>query len=97
MIDVPGRTCHRSLALTNSGQMVEVEEILFDSVERHCREVGIRRGAVLKCRAQKDDEVEVTLPSGGGAQLPRHYAWFVAVKPLERSRAETMRSTSRKR
>ena len=84
MIDVPGRRWHRSLALTDSGQEVEVEQILFDAVERHCRDAGIRRGAVLTCNAQKDDEVEVTLPSGGRARLARHYAWFVSVKPVRR-------------
>jgi len=64
-------------------QTVEVEEILFESVQRRCRDVGIRRGVVLTCGVQEAQQVEVTLASGDRARLPRLYAWFVCVTPLD--------------
>lgn len=72
----------RSLALAEEGDILEVDEILFASVEARCHELGIRPGTVLVCDALRPGEVGVILPDGTRARLPRHYAWFVAVDSL---------------
>ena len=72
----------RSLALAGEGDILEVDEILFASVQERCEELGIRPGTVLVCDTLRPGEVGIILPDGTRARLPRHYAWFVAVEPL---------------
>lgn len=72
----------RSLAIVPPGGTVEVDSIRFRMVKDYCYELGIREGSVLTCLTQNGSWVELELPPGKLIQLPREYAWFVAVEEL---------------
>lgn len=69
----------RSLALTDAGRTVQVDEILFGTIREHCQALGIHEGSVLTCLGQDELGVKLKLPTGRSARMPRDYAWFVSV------------------
>lgn len=74
---------NQSLALAREGDVLEVKEILFGSIQEHLSEVGVRKGATLEYLGKDDVALSVRFPDGNGAKVARDHAWFVLVKGEE--------------
>lgn len=70
-----------TLAMANKGDLCQVEEVLFDSIENHLQDMGVGRGSVVECLDSRPQWLLVRLPDGNQRRISRDYAWFVRIQP----------------
>lgn len=84
MTDDPPVAVSHNLATAPTSARLRVEEIMFEYVRAYCRDVGIRRGAVLGPVQRGEKEVRVQIRDDEEVAVPLEYAYFVRVTPEDR-------------
>ena len=93
-----GRTealpCTESLGKVRHGDLrpYRIHQILFDMVQQHCLELGMREGDIVRCLRKDARELEVRLATGAVRHIPNEYAWFIEVEAASIARPEARAS-----
>jgi hypothetical protein len=69
----------RSLVHSASGDLVQVEHILFEGLRAHCADLGISEGDRLRCRSVTPTALVLETPAGRVVAIEREWAQFIQV------------------
>jgi hypothetical protein len=69
----------RSLAHSVSGDLVQVEHILFEGLRARCADLGINEGDRLHCRSVSQNALVLETPTGRMVAIEREWAQFIQV------------------
>lgn len=73
-------TSQRSLADVRVGELVEVGDIVFESLRDLCPTLGVIRGATLRCLGRTPADVVLRRDDGQRIAVDRFYACFIGVR-----------------
>jgi hypothetical protein len=79
MFDSPSIPSTTSLAGIRAGDVVRIQQIMFDNLRAHCVELGMSEGDVVRCRVDGHDSLLLVTPAGRTVLLERGWARFIRV------------------
>jgi hypothetical protein len=71
----------RGLAALEPGETGEIDSFMFDSLRAYCREIGIREGERVRCRAGSGGVLILDTESGRTISLARDWARYIRIVP----------------
>ena len=71
-----------TLADARTGEVVWVQDIIFERTRILCRELGISTGDVLRCADRNGHRLTLQATSGAAIELDPFYACFIAVERI---------------
>jgi hypothetical protein len=77
----PMNQAHRTLATLHPGESATVGPILFDALRGLCRDLGIREGQDVHCRAGTAGVLVLDVADGMTVALARDWARFIQLEP----------------
>lgn len=78
----------RSLAATDTGEVVQVRHILFGILRDLCSGLGIREGDILRCRTATANHLVLETPAGRRVTFQRDWARYVQVTAIDETAAD---------
>jgi hypothetical protein len=77
----PMNQASRTLATLHPGESATVGPILFDALRGVCRDLGIREGQAIHCRAGTAGVLVLDVADGLTVSLARDWARFIQLAP----------------
>lgn len=68
-----------SLAGIRAGDVVQIQQILFDNLRSHCAALGLTEGDLVRCRLDGHESLLLVTPTGRTVLLERGWARFIRV------------------
>lgn len=90
MDDSPYRRHLRTLEALGPGSRAEIRYIAFRGIRDACREVGLREGDVVVCRAASEDRYLLDTERNGTVSLDGSWARFIEVDMRSRESPERL-------